>query len=112
MTLRQLHHFIDIERHAHQSVRRYELTYWQRCFQPLVSCIMVFLAIPFIFGPLRESSMGARIILGTSFGFAFHMIDKFFGSASLVYQFSPIIGASAPAVVFCFIAIFMMRRVR
>lgn len=112
MNLMELHRYIQIEHKEHQAVWHYELAYWQRWFQPLVSCIMVFLAIPFIFGPLRESSMGSRIVLGTLFGFTFHMLNKFFGSASLVYQFSPIIGAAGPAIVFGTLAVFMMRRVK
>lgn len=112
MNLRELHHYIEIERQEHQLLGNYELAYWQRWFQPIVSGIMIFLAIPCIFGPLRESSTGARIVLGTMFGFGFHMLNKFFGSASLVYQFSPIIGAAGPSIVFILIAIWMMRRVR
>lgn len=112
MNLRELYHYIQIEHKEHQAVGSYELAYWQRWFQPIVSCVMVFLAIPFIFGPLRESSMGSRILSGTMLGFGFHMLNKFFGSASLVYQFSPIIGAAAPTLVFTAIAFFMMRRVR
>lgn len=112
MNLWELDNYIKLERKEHQNVGRYELTYWQRWFQPLASCVMVFLAIPFIFGPLRESSMGVRIILGALFGFSFHMINKFFGSASLVYQFSPLIGAAGPTVVFASMALFMMRRVK
>ncbi len=112
MTLSELSHYIEIAHKQHQEARRYELDYWQRLFQPIVSCIMVFLAIPFIFGPLRQSSMGSRIVLGTFFGFGFHIIDKFFGSASLVYQFSPFIGAAGPTIIFGIIAFFMMRRVK
>lgn len=112
MNLRELSRYIEIEKKEHQSIQRYELAYWQRWFQPIVSCVMVFLAIPFIFGPLRESSMGSRIVIGTLFGFGFHMLNKFFGSASLVYQFSPIIGAAGPAIVFSALAFFMMRRVK
>lgn len=112
MTLKELNHYIEIAHKQHQEARRYELDYWQRLFQPIVSCIMVFLAIPFIFGPLRQSSMGSRIVLGTFFGFGFHIIDKFFGSASLVYQFSPLIGAAGPTVIFGMLAFFLMRRVK
>lgn len=112
MTLSELNHYIEISHKQHQEARRYELDYWQRLFQPMASCIMVFLAIPFIFGPLRQSSMGSRIVLGTFFGFSFHIIDKFFGSASLVYQFSPLIGAAGPTIIFGILAFFMMRRVK
>ncbi len=112
MNLLELHRYIQIAQKEHLSVARYELDYWQRWFQPIVSCVMVFLAIPFIFGPLRQSSMGARIILGTLFGFGFHILDKLFGSASLIYQFSPIIGAAGPTVIFGIVAFFMMRRVK
>lgn len=112
MDLPELHHYIELQHQESLAVSSYELSYWQRWFQPVVSCVMVFLAAPFVFGSLRQSSMGARIVLGTLFGFGFHMINKFFGAASLVYQFPPIIGAAGPMIIFAVIAFFLMRRVK
>jgi len=112
MTIRDLWRYIQAQRSAEQHVGQYELAYWQRWFQPLASCAMMFLAIPFIFGPLRQSTMGTRIVLGAAAGFGFHMLNKFFGSMSLVYQFSPVIGAAGPAAVCALLAAMMMRRVR
>ena len=112
MTLQEIYRYVQLQHKGNQAVEAYELAFWQRIFQPFVSCVMVFLAIPFVFGSLRQSSMGAKIIVGTSLGFGFHMINKFFGSASLVFQFSPIIGAAGPMIVFAVLAVFLMRRVK
>lgn len=112
MSLKELTEYIHIAHKEHLSAERYDLDYWQRWFKPFVSCIMVFLAIPFIFGPLRQSSMGTRIVLGTALGFGFHIVNTLFGSVSIVYRLPPIIGAAAPMVIFGILAFFLMRRVK
>lgn len=112
MTLGELKKFIDIQHRSHQRVASYELAYWSRLIQPLSSCVMMFLAIPFIFGPLRTATMGSRLLAGATVGFGFHILNKFFGPVSQVYQIQPLFSAVAPTVLFALLAFFMMRRVR
>jgi len=111
MNLWQLHHYIQEQLSNHLQVRSYQLAYWQRIFQPLSSCIMLILAIPFIFGSLRNSTMGSKIVLGVTFGFGFHTLNEFFGPMSLVYQFPPLLAALLPTLVFAVVAVVLLRRV-
>ncbi len=90
----------------------YELSFWQRIFQPLASCVMIFLAMPFIFGPLRSSTMGSRILAGATVGFGFHILNEFFAPMSIVYQLPPLLAAAMPTLLFAVIAVLLMRRVR
>ena len=73
---------------------------------------MMLLAIPFIFGPLREVSMGVRMVSGVAVGFCFYLLNQFFGPISLVYQFSPILAALLPTLVFAGVGGLLMWRVR
>jgi len=112
ISLSQLNALIKVRKENGLSVAQYSLKYWQRIFRPLATLIMIFLAIPFIFGPLRSVSMGVRIIAGVVVGFTFYILNQFLGPFSLVYRIPPIIAALLPIVLFLIIGYFLMRRAR
>lgn len=95
-----------------QNAQRYELALWNKILWPLVSGVMVFLAIPFVFGPLRAVGMGQRIVMGSLLGIGFHLFNQTFSQLGLVYNFSPGFSALTPAVLVFGLAILLMRRVR
>jgi len=112
MTLYELHQFLLSQRISHQTAQNYQLAYWQRIIQPLTTVVMMMLAIPFIFGPLRSSTMGSKLLIGTTIGFGFYIMNRFFGSLSQVYQFSSLAAAIGPTVLFALLGLYLMRRVR
>jgi len=112
MNLVELYNFVKFQTASGQASGEFELSFWQRIFQPVITCVMMFLAIPMIFGSLRTVAMGVRLLLGACIGFSFYLMDSLFGPISLVYQFPPVIAAILPSVVFFGIGLFLMRRVR
>lgn len=88
----------------------YQLAFWMRVLQPLATLVMVFLAIPFIFGPLRSSTMGLRILSGVMVGLSFYIINRFFAPFSVVYQIPAAIAATIPIVLFFIIGLVLMLR--
>lgn len=90
--------------------RAYELTFWQKLTQPLAILVMMFLAIPFIFGPLRSATMGLRMLVGILIGFSFYTVNQLFGPLTLVYHVPPIIGAVFPTLLFFIAGVFLLRR--
>lgn len=112
MTLMELHTFITAQKKANQNTFNYQLAYWQRLVQPLTTLVMMVLAIPFIFGPLRSSTMGSKFLAGATVGFGFHIINRFFGPISQVLQWPPEIAALGPTLIFAFLGLYLMRRVR
>ena len=112
MSLAQLGTFIEEQKRNLLQVRHYELSFWKRIFQPISSCVMLLLAIPFIFGPLRSATMGARFLFGVTCGFGFYVLNQFFTPISEVYHLPPLLGAMGPTLIFALIAIFMIRRIR
>jgi lipopolysaccharide export system permease protein len=112
MNVWQLYRFIKAQKNSHQNVVPYEIVFWQRVIAPLSTCVMMFIAIPFIFGPLRTATMGARLLAGAGAGFGFHMLNKFFAPISALFQLPPIIGATGPTLLFAILAYFMMKKVR
>lgn len=112
MTLSALYRFMRLQKNSHQNIQNYELAFWQRLLQPFSTLLMMFLAIPFIFGPLRSSTMGAKILLGATVGFGFHIINKFMGPVSLVFQWPPLLAALGPLVLFTLLGVYVVRKVQ
>lgn len=105
MTLRQLAELIDYKKHNYLHYQHEALIYWQRLCAPLAISVMMILAIPFIFGPLRKANLGLRMITGILIGFSFYTLNQFLGSFTLVYGFPPLLGAIFPTIGFALLSI-------
>lgn len=90
---------------------QYQYAFWKRVIQPITTIVMICLGIPFIFGSLRSSSMGFRIMTGVIIGFGFYMLNQFFGPITLVYQFPPLLAATLPTVLFLIAYAILLRRI-
>lgn len=89
-------------------VNSYVYSYWQRLLQPFTTLVMICLAVPFVFGSFRNTSMGVRMIGGVVIGFVFYMMNQLFGPITMVYQFPPIFAAIIPTCLFlCIVAILL-----
>lgn len=110
MTLLKLRSILKYQKANGLQSNSYGLAFWQRVFQPLTTSIMMLLAIPFIFGPLRSATMGLRLVAGVVLGFGFYILNQFFGPFSQVFQLPPIIAAIAPGLLFACIGVGMMAR--
>jgi len=73
-----------------------ELAFWRKMLQPLATLGLVLVAMSFIFGPLREGTMGARIFVGVIVGVVFRISQDFFGPASLIFGYDPLVAALVP----------------
>ena len=90
----------------------YLLAFWQKLSQPLATLGMVVIAVTFIFGPLRQVSMGLRLTAGIGAGLLFHYGQQFFGHMSLVFDVSPMWAALAPAAICLLAGVVLLQRVR
>ncbi|VEG90736.1 LPS export ABC transporter permease LptG [Legionella spiritensis] len=112
MTLHELRQYLREQKRSFQTARNYQFAFWQRLVQPLTTVVMMILAIPFIFGPLRSSTMGSKLLAGITVGFGFHIVNRFFGPVSQVFQWPPVLAALGPTCLFALLGIFLMRRVK
>lgn len=110
MSLKQLFYYIQYLKNNKLSSNDYSLVFWQRLLQPVATLVMVWLAIPFVFGSLRSATLGLRLMMGVIIGFAFYMLNQFFGPLSIVYQWPPFIAAIFPTLLFSITAYFLMQR--
>lgn len=79
---------------------QYRLSFWQKILQPLATASLVLIAVSFVFGPLREVTMGYRIFTGVIVGIVFQTTQDLLGPSSLVFGFEPFIAVLAP-IAFC-----------
>lgn len=110
MTIDALRDYIHYREKNNLDVQPYELQVWLRIFQPIAVLILMLLAIPFVFGPLRSASIGLRLMTGFVMGFAFFIINQFFGSVSLIYNFTPFWGAALPTILFTMLLLILLWR--
>jgi len=89
-----------------------ELALWRKLFQPLAIASLVLVAISFVFGPLREGTMGFRVFIGVIVGIVFSTSQDLLGPASLVFGFSPLYAALAPIAVCALVGMFLLARAR
>lgn len=108
----------DLYRYSHYLAQQgldsddYQLALWNKLLQPFAVGALVLIAISFVFGPLREGTMGFRIFAGVIVGIVFSTSQDLLGPASLVFGFPPVYAASIP-IVLCFLAgVLLLRRAR
>jgi lipopolysaccharide export system permease protein len=111
LSLKALFHTIKHHAKNELNTQNYELALYKKLFQPLVIILMVILAVPFIFGPLRSSNLGFRILVGILVAFLFHTLNGMLAPLALVYQFPPILAVLLPIVLFAGIGLWMLKRV-
>lgn len=111
LSLVGLHRYIGYLKDNQLDASHYELIFWQKIAAPFSVILMIVLGVPFVFGPLRNASMGLRMLSGIFFGFLFYLVNEIFGPLSLVYHFPPLLAALAPLFLFSCFGYWMMRRV-
>ena len=79
-------------------------------FLPISTMAMVLIAGSFVFGSLRETPMGSRILVGVVIALVFNQFQTLSSHAAMVYQFSPMIAALVPALLAFVIGMVMVKR--
>ncbi len=106
-----LYHYIKFLDENGQSAISYEVAFWSKMVMPLVTLVMVFLAVPFVFGVLRSVGIGQRIFAGSIIGIGFFLLNKVFGHMAVVYELNPLFAASFPGLLVLAVSLWFLRRV-
>lgn len=91
---------------------KYELVYWSKIFSPLTILAMVLLAVPFVFGSMRQISIGKQILLGFLVGVTFYIVSRLIGQMGLVYGVPAALSALIPTLIVISITVWSYRRIR
>lgn len=112
MSLVYLWRYISYLHSNHLNAKSYELSFWKRLVEPFSNLVMIFIAVPFIFGPLRSSTMGLRIVAGIAMGFSYYLLNQFFAPLGTLYQWPAFLTASFPTFIFIAIGSFLFQRIK
>lgn len=110
LSLWDLFQYIDYLQANSQNTQRYEIAFWVKLLAPLTTGVMVFLAIPFVFGSLRSVGMGQRVLVGSLIGVGFHLVNQISTHIGLVYELNPLLSALFPSTVFLLAALLLLSR--
>lgn len=108
----QLLSFMGYMEEYSQIPKKYELAFWKKVASPFALIALVVVACSFIFGPLRQQSMGFRLVIALFTGLGFYYIQDFLGYASLVYSPSPAWFVWLPIVLMLGFGGYLLHRMR
>lgn len=112
MSLYDLFTYIDFLKGNNQKSQSYELAFWSRLVNPLVTFVMLMVSIPFVVSVRRGVGTGGRIMFGIVIGMTFNIFDKITGHVGLVYGVSPMLMSFLPSMLVFSGAVFAVYRLR
>lgn len=90
----------------------YRLAFWTKALQPFTIASLVVIAISFILGPLRQTTMGFRVFIGVIVGLVFQTTQQMLAPTSIIMGFSPMFAVLIPIVVCFLIGGLLIRQAR
>ncbi len=88
-----------------------EKSYYKKIFLPIsVLAIIIFFG-SFIFGSLRDSTPGSKIVFAVLGAFIYKIIQDFSASIFISYSYTIVIGVIAPAFILLILSIFLYKRI-
>lgn len=94
----------------HQKIKHYQVTFWMKIMMPISAAVMIILSVSFIFGPLRSTSIGGKMLVGVIVGICFNLFNQGFQNLGLIFGFLPWLMAVFPSIAFTGVAYYFIRR--
>jgi len=91
---------------------RYVTAYWARIADVVSVLLMTVLALPFVFGALRSSGAGTRLVVGLLIGLGYYVIAQMFVNSGEVFDLDPLVVAWLPIGVLFVITSIALLRIR
>ncbi len=107
-----LYRYIGYLKASDQDAKPFEVALWNRIVTPLVTVVMLVLAVPFVFGNLRATGIGQRLFLGIVIGLGFYTLNRAFSFMALVYNLNTPLTVTFPSLLVLAWALVMLRRAR
>lgn len=99
LSIQNLYHYAQRRDRQGLDSLDYWLSFWQKVMQPLTILGLVLVGISFIFGSLRDSTMGFRVTMAVLVGIVFEMSQNLLGTSSLALGFPPSLAVFFPTLV-------------
>ncbi|MDD5410011.1 MAG: LPS export ABC transporter permease LptG [Methylobacter sp.] len=112
LSLYDLAMYVEYLKENHQKAHTFEMAFWGRVVNPLVTFIMLLVSAPFVIGVKRGVNVGGRMMIGVIIGMGFNIIDKIVGHIGLIYDLNPPLMAVIPSLTVLVLALFAVSRVQ
>jgi lipopolysaccharide export system permease protein len=110
LSLYDLAMYVDFLKENHQKSQTFELAFWGRVVNPLVTFVMLLVSVPFVIGIKRGVSVGSRILIGVVIGMGFNIIDKIASHYGLIYELNAPLVAILPSLLILVVTLFAIRK--
>jgi lipopolysaccharide export system permease protein len=94
-----------------QSVPEYEIAFWSKLAIPVLSLLMLLLALPFTINNMRNVDVGRNLVAGALLGVLIYLVNKSAAFLALIYAVSPIAVAWVPVLLLATVIMLYMRRI-
>ena len=94
------------------AAERYETELWSRISSTVTVIIMPVLALGFVFGSLRSSGSGTRLMIGVMIGLGYFLASEMTANSGVVFGFDPAIVTWMPSIALLLVTAFALGRVR
>ncbi|MDC9714938.1 MAG: LPS export ABC transporter permease LptG [Gammaproteobacteria bacterium] len=88
----------------------FEVELYKRMVRPVTLIAMLLLSMLFIFGSLRDATLGKKIFLGVIISLFFELSSRIGSVISLRFDYDPLFSVSAPTLVVLAIALFLLKK--
>ncbi|MEA5446268.1 LPS export ABC transporter permease LptG [Gammaproteobacteria bacterium AB-CW1] len=88
----------------------YRIAFWFKLVIPAALPVMVILAMPFLFGSLRSSGAGQRLMVGLVIGIVFYLVNITLSNVGAMFAVPPFLVAWTPTVLLLVISLLVVRR--
>jgi lipopolysaccharide export system permease protein len=112
LTGQELYRYIHHLRENNLDAREYETAFWARIARTTALLVVILLAVPFSFGPMRSTGGGARAVLGILIGAGFFLFARLLENGGVVFDMSPLLVAWTPTAVMALITGIALARVK
>lgn len=89
---------------------QHELAFWQKLLSPFSILALVLVACSFVFGSLRQHSLGLRIVMALLFGLLFSYLQDLVGYVALATGISALLMVLLPIVAISVLGIYLLQR--
>jgi len=112
LSIAELSELVQHQKDNKLNTEKFELAYWKRFSAPFAALVMLFLAMPFLFGSQRGGGAGQRVFIGIIAGIAFFLLNKVLNQVGSVYGFPPFLSAFLPALFFLGLSLIGLQRIK
>lgn len=112
MSARDLFEYVSYLTRNELDATTYRLAFWLKIMTPISCVVMLFIVLPFVFGPLRSVSAGQLLVVGILLGLGFYILMQIASQIGQLYGIPPFISATFPVLCFTIMGLMGLAKVR